>query len=96
MVGCAKPGLVRTAMTEYLIESTTGQKWLPWGTKRFAEGCDVPADRSVQLLLQMATGGTDVLSGRYMDINDDIDQLLKQVEVIKQDQLYTLRLHKFE
>ena len=88
------PGFVRTAMTEYLTESTIGQKWLPWGTHRFAEGRDVPAALSVQLLLRMAAGETDALSGRYIDITDNIDQLLTQVEVIKQDQLYTLRLHK--
>ena len=81
-------------MTEYLTESATGQKWLPWGTKRFAEGRDVPADLSVHLLLRMAVGETDLLSGRYMDITDDVDQLLTQVEVIKQKHLYTLRLHK--
>lgn len=89
------PGFVRTTMTEYLTESTIGQKWLPWGTHRFAEGRDVPAALSVQLLLRMAVGETDALSGRYIDITDNIDQLLTQVEVIKQDQLYTLRLHKF-
>ncbi len=82
-------------MTEYLTESTIGQKRLPWGTHRFAEGRDVPATLWVQLLLRMAAGKTDALSGRYIDITDNIDQLLTQVEVIKQDQSYTLRLHKF-
>jgi len=88
------PGFVRTAMTEYLVESTCGQKWLPWGIKRFEEGRDVPSDHSVQLLMHMASGEIDALSGRYIEITDDVAQLIQQVETIKQEQLYTLRLHK--
>lgn len=88
------PGFVRTAMTEYLVESACGQKWLPWGTKRFEEKRDVPPDHSVHLLLRMVNGEIDPLSGRYIDITDDIGQMLEQVDTINREQLYTLRLHK--
>jgi hypothetical protein len=82
-------------MTEYLVESTEGHQWLPWGSKFFVEGADVSSDHSVPLVLRLAAGDADVLSGRFISITDDLDQLVQRVAEIEQDQLYTLRLRQF-
>jgi NAD(P)-dependent dehydrogenase (short-subunit alcohol dehydrogenase family) len=86
------PGTVRTAMSEYLLESAAGKKWVPWFRTTFTEGRNVPAAHAVQLILRLAAGEADALSGRFLSITDDLDALVRHAEEIERDELYTLRL----
>ena len=86
------PGLVRTTMTEYLAYSNAGKHWLPWGQALMEGGYDLPPERSAELVLQLASGQADVLSGRFLDVTDDIDALVRRTEEIKRDELYLMRL----
>ncbi len=43
-------------------------------------------------MLCLASGKADALSGRYIDVDDDLDALLQQAQAIERDGLYTLRL----
>lgn len=86
------PGTVRTAMSEYLLESAPGQKWVPWFQNTFAEGRNVPAELPSQLVLRLAAGDADTLSGRLISVRDDLDDMVRQVATIQRDELYTLRL----
>lgn len=86
------PGSVRTAMTEYLIESEEGRTYVPWYRQFILEGHDVPAGRSAELVTLLASGKADSLSGRFISIWDNIDDMLLQEAQITQDNLYTLRL----
>ena len=86
------PDSVRTAMTEYLIESEAGQTYLPWYRKYILDGNDVPAELSASLVTLLASGKADSLSGRFIRVTDDIDQLVLHAEQITADDLYTLRL----
>jgi NAD(P)-dependent dehydrogenase (short-subunit alcohol dehydrogenase family) len=79
------PGTVRTAMTEYLLESAEGQRWLPWCRGIFEEGHDVAAERVAQLAVTLAGGQADVLSGRFLSVEDDIATLVEQAAVIDRD-----------
>ncbi len=88
------PGSVRTAMTEYLIESDAGQTYLPWYRKLILEGGDVPADLSANLVVLLASGKMDSLSGRFIEVFDNADQMVLHSAQIVQDDLYTLRLRK--
>lgn len=87
------PGTVRTAMTEYTIQSPEGQKWMPW-FKEFYDSASESPSRATQLLLRLASGSADVLSGRFIYSSDNVAQLVKRVEEIKQDKLYTLKVSK--
>jgi hypothetical protein len=53
---------------------------------------DVPAERSAALLVRLAGGAGDALSGRYLSAEDDLDALVARSEEIARDGLYTLRL----
>ena len=90
------PGTVRTAMSEYVLESEAGKKWLPWFRKLFDRGRDVPAEKAAQLVVQLASGRADALSGRFIDISDDLEKLLERLEEVKHDNLYTLRVAKLD
>jgi NAD(P)-dependent dehydrogenase (short-subunit alcohol dehydrogenase family) len=88
------PGTVRTAMAEYLLESAEGQRWLPWFSGIFEEGHDVRAERVAQLAVTLASGQADVLSGRFLSVEDDLAALVEQAATIDRDDLYTLRLRR--
>jgi hypothetical protein len=54
----------------------------------------VPPDQAVRLVLWLASGKADELSGRFIAVSDDVQEMIEQVEKIKQEGLYTLRLRK--
>lgn len=88
------PGTVRTRMSEYSLNSREGQEWLPWFRRIFEQKIDVPAERPAQLVLELASGRLDALSGRFLSIYDDLDVLLKNAAAIEDQNLYSLRLDK--
>ena len=88
------PGTVRTAMSEYSLHSPEGQKWLPWFRRLFDENVVVPAERPANLVLELASGRADALSGRFLSIYDDLDHLLKNSAQIEQKNLHALKVEK--
>jgi NAD(P)-dependent dehydrogenase (short-subunit alcohol dehydrogenase family) len=76
------PGVVRTPMNDYVHDSPEVAKSAPgvqhWFQALYAEGRDTPIERSVQLVLRLAAGDADALSGRYLSVEDDLDALVKQ------------------
>jgi len=88
------PGTVRTEMTEYSLNSPQGRKWLPWFQRLFEEGIDVPASRAAQLVLTLASGRADALSGRFISIFDDVEMLIAHAAEIEQQNLYSLKMDK--
>jgi NAD(P)-dependent dehydrogenase (short-subunit alcohol dehydrogenase family) len=88
------PGTVRTAMSEYSLNSPEGKKWLPWFKRIFDEGLVVPPERPAELVLELASGRLDSLSGRFLSIYDDLDQLLKSAADMEQRNLYALKVER--
>ncbi|NTU62809.1 MAG: SDR family oxidoreductase [Chloroflexi bacterium] len=90
------PGTVRTPMSDYAEESDEVKQRAPfvqqWFQQLYREGGDTPIERSVELMLTLASGKADALSGRYIDVDDDLDGLLQRANAIERDDLYTLRL----
>src|SRR5713101_3631112 len=60
-----QPGTVRTAMAEEVLNSREALRWLPWFKKTFDEGGDVTAVPATALVLFLASGKADALSGRF-------------------------------
>lgn len=88
------PGTVRTAMSEYSLNSPEGKKWLPWFKRIFDEGLVVPPERPAELVVELASGRLDSLSGRFLSIYDDLDQLLKSAADLEQRNLYALKVER--
>lgn len=90
------PGTVRTPMNEHLHNSElVGQRvpWVQqWIRQLYVDGQDTPIERSVNLVLQLASGKADGLSGCYLDVDADLDALINRAAEIQQNDLYTLRL----
>lgn len=88
------PGTTRTALSEHSLYSAEGRRWIPWFGRIFEENLDVPIERPAQLVVDLARGRADALSGRFLTIFDDVDALLPQLQTIESENLYSLRVRK--
>jgi NAD(P)-dependent dehydrogenase (short-subunit alcohol dehydrogenase family) len=88
------PGWMSTAMTAYLADSDQGRRWTPWAASRSGPEAQVSPARAADLVVRLASGGADALSGRYLTVWDDVDDLISRADEIIRDDLYTVRLRK--
>ncbi len=90
------PGAVRTPMTDHVLTSTVVRQRAPeiqaWFERLYAEGRDTPIEQSVELILFLASGQADALSGRFINVEDDVHELLRRSEEVDQKNLYTLQV----
>jgi NAD(P)-dependent dehydrogenase (short-subunit alcohol dehydrogenase family) len=77
------PGLVHTAMSDAvpIFKSVPESEWYP-------------AERAGELCALLAAGAADRLSGRYIHVRDDIQELIRRADEIVQGDLYSLRLRQ--
>lgn len=90
------PGTTRTALSEHSLYSEEGRRWIPWFGRIFEEKLDVPIERPAQLVLDLANGRADALSGRFLTIFDDLGALLSNLQKIESENLYSLRARKLD
>jgi NAD(P)-dependent dehydrogenase (short-subunit alcohol dehydrogenase family) len=84
------PGTVRTALTKQLTNSAAGRKWLPpIPPERW-----LSPERVAQLVVFLAMGKADRMSGRFIHVLDDVADLARRADVIEREDLYVLRLRK--
>jgi NAD(P)-dependent dehydrogenase (short-subunit alcohol dehydrogenase family) len=76
------PGFVFTALAEQTMNSPDAQQWLPGMVGRLRARKDAPdGDRDLarcaQRCVDLASGRYDALSGKYMELDDDLDAWLR-------------------
>jgi NAD(P)-dependent dehydrogenase (short-subunit alcohol dehydrogenase family) len=91
-VFAVEPGTVRTSMAEYALESEQGRRWMPWFGEIFQRSEDVPPDHAADLVVLLASGRADALSGRFFTIKDDVIRLAERAGDGGLGDLQTLRL----
>ncbi len=70
------PGVVHTA----LVDAAAADPWVgPHFRRLLAEGRVVPPERAAALVVALASGAADALSGRYLDIDDDLAELARRL-----------------
>jgi NAD(P)-dependent dehydrogenase (short-subunit alcohol dehydrogenase family) len=89
-----QPGTVRTAMTEELLNDPLAHLRVPWLPDFFAQQQDSPPERAAELVLRLASGEADALSGVFLGVDNDLDALIRDADTIRQRGYYTLRLHR--
>jgi len=88
-----QPGGVPTAMWEEVAADPGDEKWFGGQFRRLIEDKQGdPPERAADLVVLLASGQADALSGCYISINDDLTEMISRAEEIQQDELYTLRL----
>jgi len=88
------PGLVVTQLTKNLMNTAAGQKWQPTVSARVAAGENVPPERSAELALFLAAHAGLELSGRLIEVYDDIGDLTQRGPEIERSDLHVLRVGK--
>jgi NAD(P)-dependent dehydrogenase (short-subunit alcohol dehydrogenase family) len=91
-VFAVQPGTVRTAMAEEALTGEAGRRWLPWFREYFDQRRDVPPEVAARLVLFLAAGHGDALSGRFLDACADYAGLAGQADRVQQEDLLVLRL----
>ena len=90
---CVSPGLVQTRMVEESQLGESGRRWRPQIAAIPPEEY-TPAGRVADLLVRVAAGDADPLSGRFLHAEDDLDELLADAEQVIAEDLLTLRLRE--
>jgi NAD(P)-dependent dehydrogenase (short-subunit alcohol dehydrogenase family) len=90
------PGTVRTPMNAYIHDAEEVGRSAPelqqWFRQLYADGKDTPIERPVQLVLTLASGRADALSGCFLSVSNDIDALIADAEAIQRDERLRMRL----
>jgi NAD(P)-dependent dehydrogenase (short-subunit alcohol dehydrogenase family) len=88
------PGWMSTTMTAYLAASDQGRRWTPSAPSIFQTEAHVPTSRGADLVLSLAMGKADSLSGRFLTVWDELDDLMGRVDEITHNDLLRVRLRK--
>jgi hypothetical protein len=57
----------------------------------FASRADVAPERARQLVVYLASGQADALSGRYTRVNADVREMIGRAQEIEERDLYVMR-----
>ncbi len=96
-VFAVNPGIVTIGLTELAMnmedstESHAGRA-AAWIRQEVEEGRAVPPEQGAQLIVSLASGAADMLTGRYLSVDDDLAALVARGDEINREDLYTLRL----
>lgn len=84
------PGFVRTELTRRILETPEGREWLPdVGTGRV-----LTPEEGGKLVVELAGGRADALSGRFVHALDDLNEMLRRLEEIEESDYYAPRLRR--
>jgi NAD(P)-dependent dehydrogenase (short-subunit alcohol dehydrogenase family) len=81
-VFAVSPGLVQTDLTRQGFEDTPRSAW-------------TPIDRIGHLVADLATGRADRLSGRFIHVHDNLDELIAHAGEIESEDLHQLRMRTY-
>lgn len=81
------PGMVRTKMANRIPRNILNK--MPDDLWR-------PPEAAAKLVLRLAAGEGKALSGRFIHVDDDFDELVRERKRIQKENLYTLRLLKLK
>lgn len=94
LVFAMDPGLVRTRMTEYQLNSQAGRDYLPHLADTFAAGVSVRPERAAAMAVEIGTGRFDRIAGRMlMAARDDLDALEATMDDIVAKDFRSLRVN---
>jgi NAD(P)-dependent dehydrogenase (short-subunit alcohol dehydrogenase family) len=85
------PGLVRTRLVEDAMsagEPSVEKTFLDM----FDAGLESPPERAAAMVVHLASGRADVLSGRCLDVSDDLPDMVARAAEIEELDLYAMRL----
>jgi len=91
------PGLLPIGLGEVALRSRADQQTPEgrvhgWIRDQFAAGRGADPEEAARLIVALASGHADRMSGRHLSVTDNLDALLSKIDQIERDDLHTLRL----
>jgi NAD(P)-dependent dehydrogenase (short-subunit alcohol dehydrogenase family) len=95
------PGLlpIGLAETAFTAEPTIGShEWRirQWVHEEISSGRGADPDAAIRLIVRLAAGDGDRLSGRHLSVHDDLDTLVHRIATVEQDDLYLLHPRRLD
>ena len=87
------PGGVETALTASQFTSEGARTWFPKLYDYVSRGGGgQPPQHAADLVVLLASGRADALSGCFINVREDVNEMVQRAEEIREGELYTLRL----
>jgi NAD(P)-dependent dehydrogenase (short-subunit alcohol dehydrogenase family) len=95
----ADPGLLPIGLADAALRSTAGSQTpeglvFGWIRGQLESGRGADPAQAARLVLRLASGTCDRLSGRHLCVHDDLDEVLARIDSIEREDLHTLRLRR--
>lgn len=94
------PGLLPIGMSTSVIDAlptTTHEARIRvWTMNELQQGRGADPDQAVELILRVAAGDADALTGRHLSVHDDLDSLLARRDEVLAKDLYMLHPSRLE
>jgi NAD(P)-dependent dehydrogenase (short-subunit alcohol dehydrogenase family) len=87
------PGRVPTEASQHFLASPAGQRWSAEAGAVLKQ-LEAPPERCAELCVLLASGRADGLSGRFLSIFDDVEDLARHADDVQREDTYALRLRK--
>src|SRR3954469_5175104 len=88
------PGLLAVGMGTTVLESTPADRFAQhvkdWTATELREGRGATPAQAVELIMRLAAGDADVLTGCHISVHDDLDAMLRRSHEIQSRDLYVL------
>jgi NAD(P)-dependent dehydrogenase (short-subunit alcohol dehydrogenase family) len=91
------PGTVNVGPTKALLEADVPEgspaaKAKAWFAGQIERGEDVAPEVAAALICKLASGEADALSGRYIAVSDDLEDLIARAEDVRRGEHHVLKL----
>ncbi len=91
------PGILPIGLGEAALNSSADRRTPEgrvhgWIRDQLASGRGADPDQAADLVVALAGGRADRLSGRHISVTENLDALLRRIDLIERDDLHTLRL----
>jgi NAD(P)-dependent dehydrogenase (short-subunit alcohol dehydrogenase family) len=87
-------GLTKTVLSGTADPATAEARVAAWVHGQFAAGQGADPDQAVRLIVDLARGRGDVLSGRHLSPDDDLAALVEKIDWVREEDLNVLRLRR--
>jgi len=87
-------GMSEGALADRSVPDSHEERVFAWVRNEIASGRGAEPGRAVAVIVALALGRYDELTGRQLEVHDDLDALASRIDEIRDDELYVLGVHK--
>ena len=92
--GLTPIGLSERALTRSAPPGSPEDRMHAWVRNELSTGRGAEPAQAAELILRLAAGHADGLSGRHLSVHDNLDAVLARLDEVRHDGLYQLRLQE--